>query len=65
MSQLDCELTRLRIDLEMKRAIQEAARLQGITVSAWRKLAYSKALSEQLGPVWRKRSVDDQQTDVD
>lgn len=53
MSELDCELTRLRVDHEMKEAIDEAARRLGITPSAWRKLAYSIRLTEQLGQ-WRK-----------
>lgn len=55
MSSQDCELSRLRIDREMKEAITEAARRQGITVAAWRKVAYARMLGEQLGPLWRKR----------
>lgn len=54
MLSLDCELTRLRVDEEMKLAIEEAARRQGITPSAWRKVAYSIVLTQQLGPSWRK-----------
>lgn len=54
MSGQDCELTRLRVDLEMKLAVEEAARRMGITASAWRKVQYAKALTEQLGPGWRK-----------
>lgn len=54
MSSQDCELSRLRIDAEMKDAITEAARRQGITVAAWRKVAYARMLNEQLGPLWRK-----------
>lgn len=63
----DCELSRLRIDQEMKDAITEAARRQGIQVSAWRKIAYARMLGEQLGPAWRAptakrhpRTADDQ-----
>jgi hypothetical protein len=54
MAEFDCELTRLRVDREMKLAIDEAARRQGITASAWRKVAYANMLNEQLGPSWRK-----------
>ena len=54
MAELDCELTRLRVDQEMKLAIEEAARRQGITPSAWRKVAYAAMLNTQLGPSWRK-----------
>lgn len=51
---LETELARLRVDREMKDAIEEAARRQGITQSAWRKVAYAAMLSAQLGPSWRK-----------
>lgn len=68
MQSLDCELSRLRVDQEMKDAVEEAARRQGIQVSAWRKVAYAAALNAQLGPGWRvprqgggtKRTADDQ-----
>jgi len=55
MSVQDHELSRLRIDAEMKDAITEAARRQGITVAAWRKVAYARMLGEQLGAGWRAK----------
>jgi hypothetical protein len=49
----DQELSRLRVDAGIKRGVQQAAAQLGITESAWRKLAYVRALTEQLGPQWR------------
>lgn len=53
MSGRDCELSRLRVDQQLHDAVREAARRQGITMSAWRTIAYSTMLARQLGD-WRQ-----------
>ena len=47
-------MPRVRMDGVLRAGIEKAARASGINPSAWRKLAYSKALNDELGPNWRK-----------
>lgn len=49
---LDRDLPRVRVTGRMDEAIREAARREGINVTAWRKRAYALRLTEQLGPQW-------------
>lgn len=61
MSNLDCELHRLRVTREMKAAIKIAAELDGVSEAAWRKRTIAVALINQLGGGWMRGEIKDAQ----